>query len=74
MMEVEGGIVTHYNYILVIRHVIDFMSFSEIVCVLLFPSNDFPPQSLEYATYSCATLWLNNRRRVKISSSVLLQT
>ena len=42
-MVVQGGNVPHY-YILVIRKFIDFMS--------LF-RHSFPPESLEYATYSC---------------------
>ena len=49
-MAVEGGTVSHH-YILVIRKFIDFMSFSDIVCGLLFLLNNFPSQSLECVTY-----------------------
>ena len=54
-MVVEGGTVSHY-YILVIRKFIDLMSFSDIVCGFLFLLNNFPLQSLEYATYSSVQL------------------
>ena len=50
-MAVEGGTVSHY-YILVIRKFIDLCRFSDIVCGFLFLLNNFPLQSLEYATYS----------------------
>ena len=50
-MAVEGGTVSHY-YILVIRKFIDLCRFSDIACGFLFLLNNFPLQSLEYATYS----------------------
>ena len=54
-MAVEGGTVSHY-YILVIREFFYFMSLFRIVCGFLFLLNNFPLQSLEYATYS-SILW-----------------
>ena len=54
-MAVEGGTVSHY-YILVIRKFIDLCGFSGIVCSFLFPLNNFPLQSLEYATNSSVYL------------------
>ena len=57
--------VSHY-YILVIREFVDLMS-------LFRHSVWFSLQSLEYATYSSAAAD-KNRRRVELSSSVLLQT
>ena len=48
-MAVEGGTVSHY-YILAIRKFIDLCRFSDIVCGFLFLLNNFPFQSLEYAT------------------------
>ena len=54
-MAVEGGTVSHY-YILVIRKFIDLCRFSDIVCGFLFLLNNFPLQSLEYATYSSVQL------------------
>ena len=53
-MAVEGGTVSQY-YILVIRKFIDLMSLY-IVCGFLFLLNNFPLQSLEYATYSSVQL------------------
>ena len=50
-MAIEGGTVSQY-YILVIRKFIDLCRFSDIVCGFLFLLNNFPLQSLEYATYS----------------------
>ena len=32
--------------------------FPDIVCGFLFLVNDFPPRSLEYATYSISCIWL----------------
>ena len=73
-MAVEGGTVSHY-YILVIRKFIDLCRFSDIVCGFLFLLNNFPLQSLEYATYSSVYLLRTaDSRRVELSSSVLLQT
>ena len=43
------------------------------MCGFLFLLNNFPLQSLEYATYS-SRIAAKNRRRVELSSSVLLQT
>ena len=53
-MAVEGGTVSHY-YILVIRKFIDLCRFSDIVCGFLFLLNNFPFQSLEYATANSNT-------------------
>ena len=50
-MAVEGGTVSHY-YILVIRKFIDLMSLFRHICGFLFLLNNFPLQSLIYATYS----------------------
>ena len=68
-MAVEGGTVSRY-YILVIRKFIDFCRFSGIVCSFLFLLNNFPLQSLEYATNSSVYLL----RTAEELSSVLLQT
>ena len=52
-MAAQGRTVSHY-YILVIRIFFIWCRFSDIVCGFLFLLNNFPLQSLEYATYSCA--------------------
>ena len=46
------------------------------MCGFLFLLNNFPLQSLEYATYSSVQLirTVERRARVELSSSVLLQT
>ena len=56
-MAVQGGTVSYY-YAFVISKFIDFMSlFRHGVCVcVFFLLNNFPLQSLEYATYSCVQL------------------
>ena len=51
----QGGTVSHY-YILVNRKFFGFCRFSDIACSFLFLLNNFPLQSLEYATYSCVKL------------------
>ena len=52
-MAAQGRTVSHY-YILVIRIFLILCRFSDIVSGFLFLLNNFPLQSLEYATYSCA--------------------
>ena len=54
---VQGGTVSYY-YALAISKFIDFMSlFRQCVCVcFFFLLNNFPLQSLKYATYSCVQL------------------
>ena len=52
---VEGVTVSYY-YILVIRKLLILCRFSDIVCGFLFLLNNFPRQSLEYATYSSVQL------------------
>ena len=72
-MAVEGGTVSHY-YILVIRKFIDFISlFRHSVWFSFSVLTNFPLQRLEYATYSSIYIAALNRRRVELSSSVLLQ-
>ena len=44
------------------------------MCGFLFLLNNFPPQSLEYATYVALYGPDKNRRIVELSSSILLQT
>ena len=51
-MVLQGRTVSHY-FILVICKFINLCCFSDIVCGFLFLLNNFPLQSLEYATYSC---------------------
>ena len=51
-MAAQGGTVSH-DCILVIRKFGVLCRFSDIVCGFLFLLNNFPLQSLEYATYSC---------------------
>ena len=54
-MAVEGGTVSHF-YILVIREFVDFMSLFRHSVWFLFLLNNFPLQSLEYATYRSVQL------------------
>ena len=51
-MAAQGGTIS-YDCILVIRKFGVLCRFSDIVCGFLFLLNNFPLQSLEYATYSC---------------------
>ena len=48
--------------------------FSDIVCGFLFLLNNFPLQSLEYATYSSVQLIRTAEELTELSSSVLQQT
>ena len=71
-MAVEGGTVSHY-YILVIRKFIDFMSLFRHSVWFSFSVKQFP-----FAEFGICNIQLRiaakNRRRVELSSSVLLQT
>ena len=66
-MAVEGRTVSHY-YILVIRYFIDFMSLFRHSVWFSFFVKQFP--SAEFGICNIAD---KNRRRVELSSSVLLQ-
>ena len=70
-MAVEGGTVSHY-YILVIRKFIDFMSLFRHSVWFSFSVKQFPS-----AEFGICNVYLRkadkNRRRVELSSSVLLQ-
>ena len=71
-MAVEGGTFSHH-YILVIRKFIDFMSLFRHSVWFSFSVKQFP--STEFGI--CNTYFriaAKNRRRVELSSSVLLQT
>ena len=71
-MAVDGGSVSHY-YILVIRKFIDFMSLFRQSVWFSFSVKQFPSAGFGI----CNTLLriaAKNRRRVELSSSVLLQT
>ena len=70
-MVVKGGTVSHH-YILVIRQFIYFMSLFRHSVWFSFSVKQFP--SLEYATYVALYGPDKNRRRVELSSSILLQT
>ena len=71
-MAVEGGSVSHH-YILVIRAFVDFMSLFRHRVWFSFSVKQFPS-----AEFGICNIWLHtadkNRRRVELSSSVLLQT
>ena len=54
-MAAQGGTIS-YDCILIIRKFGVLCRFSDIVCGFLFLLNNFPLQSLEYATYSCVQL------------------
>ena len=73
-MAVEGRTFSHY-YILVIRKFIDFMSLFRYSVWFPFSVKQLP--SAEFGIY-CYNIYLRtadkNRRRVELSSSVLLQT
>ena len=71
-MAVEGGTVSHY-YILVIRKFIDFMLLFRHSAWFSFSVKQFPSAGFGI----CNTLFriaAKNRRRLELSSSVLLQT
>ena len=71
-MAVEGGTVSHY-YILVIRNFIDFMSLFRHSVWFSFPVKQF--LSAEFGICNIQLRIADkNRRRVELSSSVLLQT
>ena len=71
-MAVEGGTVSHY-YILVIRKFIDFMSLFRHSVWFSFSVKQFPSAEFGICNIQLRTAD-KNRRRVELSSSVLLQT
>ena len=75
-MAVEGGTVSHqvsHYYILVIRKFIDLMSLFRQCVVVSFSVKQFP--SAEFGICNIKLRIADkNRRRVELSSSVLLQT
>ena len=54
-MAAQGETFSHY-YILVNRNLFVLCRFSDIAYGFLFLLNNFPLQSVEYATYSCVKL------------------